>query len=403
MPYPGKGVYHGILSKDMVKTLKNRFKLLYFVQYLSVGIMGPYMVIFLDQKDFSGEQIGLLLGSLPILGLIFQPVWSYVSDVLHTRRYLLVIGFLGVAIATIGLGLAQSFIAAYFWAVLFAIARAPISPVGTAMTLDFLEETGNLDDFSLIRMWASLGYATSSFLWGSLFFDQFFNYFTWILAGIFLLLVGISLLLPEIGKTFSYSGLKGWQVVTKNPALASFLVASVFIGMTIGVHNNYQTLYLQSLDASSWLIGLIVSLQALLEVPMMMLAPYLLTRFSMRVLILLGAVVMPIRWLLYAFIKEPLWILPTQLLNGVSVVSFFVVAVAFVDQLVEPQWRATGQGLFSSAMMGIGSGIGISLAGLVLERFDIQNIWIFNFLMGVIGLGLLLFSFRRAGKTPKEV
>lgn len=380
--------------------MKNRFKLLYFVQFFTVGIMGPYLAIFLIQKDFSGAQIGILLGSLPIAGLIFQPVWSYISDVFNTRRYLLVIGFLGVTISTIGLGLAQSFSAAYLWAFLFAVMRAPISPVGTAMTLDYLEEAGTPDEFSLIRMWGSLGYATSSFLWGSLFLDQYFDYFPWVLAGIFLLLTGISLFLPEKGQAYSYSGLKGWQIITKNPKFATFLLASVFIGGTIGIHNNYQTLFLQSLNAASWLIGLIVSVQAFLEVPMMMLAPYLLNRLSMRLLILIGAVVMPIRWLLYAFIREPLWILPTQLLNGVSVVSFFVVAVAFVDQLVEPQWRATGQGLFSSAMMGVGSGVGIYLAGLVLEWFEVQRIWLFSFFLGVIGLGLLLYSFRRNSYEP---
>jgi MFS family permease len=384
----------------MAKNMKNRFKLLYFVQFFTVGIMGPYLAIFLIQKDFSGAQIGILLGSLPIAGLIFQPVWSYISDVFNTRRYLLVIGFLGVAISTIGLGLAQSFSAAYLWALLFAVLRAPISPVGTAMTLDYLEEAGTPDEFSLIRMWGSLGYATSSFLWGSLFLDQYFGYFAWVLAGIFLLLTGISLFLPEKGQAYSYSGLKGWQIISKNPKFATFLLASVFIGGTIGIHNNYQTLFLQSLNAASWLIGLIVSVQAFLEVPMMMLAPYLLNRLSMRLLILIGAVVMPIRWLLYAFIREPLWILPTQLLNGVSVVSFFVVAVAFVDQLVEPQWRATGQGLFSSAMMGVGSGVGIYLAGLVLELFEVQRIWLFSFFLGMIGLGLLLYSFRRNSYEP---
>jgi predicted MFS family arabinose efflux permease len=93
-------------------------------------------------------------------------------------------------------------------------------------------------------------------------------------------------------------------------------------------------------------------------------------------------------------------VLPTQLLNGLSVVSFFVVAVAFVDQLVEPQWRATGQGLYASAMMGIGSGIGVYLAGLVLERFEVQKIWILSFIMGLIGLGLLLYSFWQRGLKP---
>ena len=40
--------------------------------------------------------------------ILFQPLWGYLSDILHQRRILVLIGSLGVAAASLGLFYAQS-------------------------------------------------------------------------------------------------------------------------------------------------------------------------------------------------------------------------------------------------------------------------------------------------------
>jgi len=137
----------------------------------------------------------------------------------------------------------------------------------------------------------------------------------------------------------------------------------------------------------------IISLQAIVEVPMMMLAPYLLKRVAIKWLLLAGSIAFLLRWLLYIFIRQPAWIVPTQILNGVGVFSFFVVGVAYVDRLVDPKWRATGQALYGIAMMSIGSGLGIYSAGLIIERYGVSSVWVFNSVLGLVALGLYLVSF----------
>lgn len=379
--------------------MKLKFKIYFFVQYFSLGIIGPYLAVFLHQKAFSGMQIGLILGSMPIIMIVFQPVWSYLSDVLNTRRILLLVGCLGVVVASLGLGAASSFMLAYLWALLFSAMRAPIVPVGNAAVLDYLEKSGSPEDYSLVRLWGSLGFGISSMLLATLFLDQILIYFTWFLAGMYLLMAGLSLLLPERGETFKYSKFNSLQFLKQNPSFTIYLLASVFIGSTMGIYNSYMTLFLQSLESSSWLIGVTVSLQALLEVPMMIVVPFLLKRFSMRRLIMIGAIALPIRWILYLFIRQPGWIVPTQIFHGVAIVSFLVVGVTFIDQHITPKWRATGQGLYSTALSGIGTGVGVYLAGIVFERFGIRSIWLLTLVLGLVGLALLLYAFKRFAKV----
>ncbi len=378
--------------------MKLKFNIFYFVQYFSLGIIGPYLAVYLNEKAFSGGQIGLLLGSMPIVMIVCQPVWSYLSDLMNTRRVLLLVGCLGVAVASIGLGAAETFPIAFLWALLFSAMRAPIAPVGNAAALDYLEESGRPGDYSLVRLWGSFGFGVSSMLLGGLFLDQIVIYFTWFLAVMYLLLAGLSLLLPERREALIISEFSGLQFLRQNPNFTVFLLASVFIGGTMGIYNAYMTLFLKSIHASSWLIGLTVSLQALLEIPMMMVVPFLLTRFSMRRLIAVGAIALPIRWILYFIIRQPGWIVPTQLLHGIAIVSFFVVGVTFIDQHISPKWRATGQGLYSTALSGIGTGVGVYLAGIVFERFEIRSIWLLTLVLGLIGLALLLYAFNRLAK-----
>ena len=377
-----------------MNSLKLKFKIYFFVQYFALGT-GPYLPVFLVQKQYSGIQIGLLLGTMPIIMIIFQPLWSYLSDILGTRRNILLISGLGTAISGLCLGLSDTFIYTFMWSILFAAFWSPIRPISQAILFDSLEKMGEMDKFSLFRLWGSLGFAIATLLIGVVFLGQILVYFAWIAGGSYLVLTGLSLLLPEQGGLVSFHGQKMGQVLSGNPRLVMFLIANVFIGATLGIYNNYQAVFLQSLDAKDWLVGVTVSLQALVEVPLMMMVPYLLKRLPPRRIILAGAGLLPLRWLLFVIIQRPGWVAPSQLIHGVVVISFYVVGVSYIDQLVGHQWRATGQGLYGTVMDGIGPAIGIYLAGLAFEWFDIRSVWGINIILGLIGLGLLWLALRR--------
>lgn len=378
-----------------MKNGKNIYKAFSFIQYFAVGIWGPYLPVFLYQNNYSGIQIGLMLGTMPIIMIIFQPGWSYLSDILQNRRTLLLISSIGSGIAALGLGLTDTFVFAMIWSVLFAAMWAPINPVSTAILLEMLEESGEIEKFSLVRLWGSLGFAVASFFMGSFFLSRIVIYFGWIMSASFMILVVITLFLPKIEGRFNLPGGKKQQILSGNRSLVIYLIASIFIGASLGIYNNYQTLFLQFLQAQDWLIGFTVSLQALIEVPLMLAVPFLLKTFSWRKIIFTGAILLPLRWLLFFVINEPGWVAPSQVIHGVAVISFFVVGVAYIDKLINPRWRATGQGLYSTAFSGIGPAIGVYLAGIAFEWFTIRSVWALNLILGLIGLGLLYFAFKQ--------
>ncbi len=373
--------------------MKFRFKSFFFIQYFSMGVAGPYFALFLHEKGFSGTQIGLMLGSMPLMVMLCQPLWGYLSDIFNARKALLVVGYLGMGLTILVLSWEMAFPAAFVVVILHAVFRSPIMPISNAVALDYLEENHSVSDYSLFRLWGSISFAISSFLLGGLFLDQILTYFSWLLAGIYILSGLLTLFLPDKEKKFSYSGVRGVKQLLKKPGLVVFLLAIVFIGATMNIVTSYQTLFLDDLQASSWLIGFTVAIQAVIEVPLMAILPWLYTHFSSKTLVLVGAVSLPLRWISYYFIRDPRWVVPTQALHSVAVISFMAVAISLMDRLVGQKWRATGQSLYQTAMSGVGAGMGLYLAGLVFEHFNIRSVWLLNTLLGVLGLGLILVAF----------
>lgn len=374
--------------------MRIKFNAFYFILFLSFGIIGPYRALYFSQKGFSGTQIGVLIGIVPILSILFQPIWSALSDLFHTRRLLLVIGCLGVSASMMGIGLVDSFKANFLLFTVFSIFITPIGPIGTALVLDYLDEIEKPDSLSLIRVWGSVGFGVSSLLLGSFLMDQRLELFPWLLVGVYLLLGLVCLILPENKMEISQPDikLKDLTQLSRNTSFMFFLGGMVFIGATLLIANNFQTIFLQWLNASSLLIGITVALPALLEIPMLIITPALLKKFRLRQLIIAGAVLMPIRWGLFYMIQSPGWMIPAQILNGVATISIDIAGVSYIDKSIPQKWRATGQGLYTTAAFAIGPGIGNFIAGNILDRFNVRAIWVLNLAFGLVGLMLVFFA-----------
>lgn len=60
------------------------------------------------------------------------------------------------------------------------------------------------------------------------------------------------------------------------------------------------------------------------------------------------------RFFLYSIIKDPLWVLPVELFNGVSFAMAFLGGVSYAAEVAPIGFEGTVQGLFGMAFHGIG-------------------------------------------------
>lgn len=61
-----------------------------------------------------------------------------------------------------------------------------------------------------------------------------------------------------------------------------------------------------------------------------------------------------LRFFLYSVIKDPLWVLPVELTNGITFALAFVAGISYAAEVAPAGSEGTLQGLFGMAFHGIG-------------------------------------------------
>ena len=89
-----------------------------------------------------------------------------------------------------------------------------------------------------------------------------------------------------------------------------------------------------------------------------------------------------------------------EAMHGLAWTLFLVASVEYVNKLVEPKWRATGQSLFWAAYFGAGMIMGSLWAGFLYDRMPLKIVFGLNgtvvFLVSLLGLAAFRINFKRA-------
>jgi PPP family 3-phenylpropionic acid transporter len=375
----------------------NRLRLFYFLYYLGVGVFSPYIGLFLTKQGMDGSQLALMLGIMPLVRILTQPLWSLLSDVYQIRRPVLTASMLMVSGVCALMSQAHSFAPLLALLIAQAAFDAPGSPLTNALTLDYLEKQGRAERFGSIRMWGSVSFIISSFIFGTLLLKAHADWLPAVYAGVMAAAAVASLLVPDSARKASAPALKdSLHVLRQKPALLLLLAGIALCGASIGMYSQYLAIYMEEIRAAEWLIGAAVALQAVSEVPLMASASKIVNRIGLGPALLVGLWVLPVRMGLYSAIREPLLVLPVQFMHGVSITSVLVVGAAFIARQLPDEWRATGQSLLSMSFGGVGSSIGLFLAGMVYTSGSTRPVWWMGAALGVAGAVVTTVAMRKS-------
>ncbi len=67
------------------------FVCIYLLFMTSRAIFNPYVTVYLQEKGFATEKIGLITGANSLVLIIAQPFWGIITDKLRSAKYTLVI------------------------------------------------------------------------------------------------------------------------------------------------------------------------------------------------------------------------------------------------------------------------------------------------------------------------
>ncbi|HMM44580.1 MAG TPA: MFS transporter [Candidatus Macondimonas sp.] len=339
----------------------------YFFHFGLLGLLMPYLPLYLQGRGLSGGLIGLLMGCFMGTKLIGPPLigrWiDRRGDLVSPLRWSLgaVLG------AWLLFGQAQGAALLSLSFVVFTLAWNATLPPFETLTLHRLGPAG-IGGYGRVRLWGSVGFIVASGA-GSVWLARSTALIQHLpLAGLMMvtgMLICGWLQVPARPTVRSMPPADG-RARLRRPGVAAFLVTVFLLNLSHGPYYAYLTLYLESLGYGSRQIGLLWALGVVAEIGLFWAAPMLFQRFSRRHLLLTALALTVVRWaLIAALANRPAALVAAQMLHLASFGLCHAVGMSYVYALFPGPLQGRGQALYSALGFGAGGLTGGVLAGLL--------------------------------------
>jgi PPP family 3-phenylpropionic acid transporter len=324
-----------------------RIAAFYATLFMTQGAATIFAGIWFQSLGISATRIGLI-NAAPVLVLLLVNLWiGRIADRADDWRRVIVTGAVVSGLAALFLALATG-----FWSILVIwtltnAAYAAVVPVTDAAAMRLSRRIGF--DFSAIRAWGTVGYLAVLFATGYL--------LTWFGPVMFLpifcavaLLRGLAAFglprfrapadlrpAPVPGRGL-FQTIKPWFLL---PLVGWSIVFSTHL-----VLNGFQSLLWKDQGLPENVIGALITLGAACEAAMFFLFRHLGLRVPARWLILASAVVTALRWAAFGFSPAVIWLVPLQMLHGITYAMGFLACVTFITNWTEEDIAAEAQSFF---------------------------------------------------------
>jgi PPP family 3-phenylpropionic acid transporter len=371
----------------------NRLRLLYFLVFSCTASWLPIFADSLKERGFSGIEISIILSTTPLAMFVIQPFYGMMADRLGYKKCMLI----SSSFAAFGF-LLFMWQGSFLWVLLVTIFMSVfyngLQPILDSLTLQL---TGRDPSFSYgtVRIAGAVGWALTGIVVGY-YIDAIHIQVIFIFsaASLFLVFLLCFTLSPdvknprqEMEQSFRHLG----KVLTNRTLI--FILLSVFlISATVTTIWNFYSIYMKENGASATLVGFGISFQGLCEIPLFYFSSRIIAVLNLKNTLILTVFASALRMLLYSVVKDPVLAISIEILHGLSWSLFWVVCVVYVNQLVKPEWRATGQSLLYAAYFGIGAITGNFWTGYLYDQhLTIASIFFVNAgIVTVIGIAMAI-------------
>jgi len=242
---------------------------------------------------------------------------------------------------------------------LHALCSAPNWSIATAIVFARLQDAKQ--EFGPVRAMGTLGWMAGCWLVSALGADKT------PLAGIsgaavWLLVAGFTFCLPELETPVAVANLKwherfGLDALTllRNREHRVVFIATALFAIPIAAFYPYTPANMLALGLTH--TSALMSLGQVTEVVSMFCVGALLLKWRLKWIFALGLAAGVVRFALSA-LDGQFWLLTGVTLHGVSFVFFFITGQIYLEQRVEPAWRARAQALMTLMNSGVGSLVG---------------------------------------------
>ena len=345
----------------------SHFALFYALYFALLGCIAPFWGLYLQHLEFSASDIGLLMGMFGVVRILAPNIWAaqtrHFNSTLHMIRLaglLTVVSFTLIFVARDLVWVAVVMMAyGFFWAAML--------PQYEALCMESL---GNqLDRYSRVRLWGSLGFVITVGVLGAV-FDQWGIVLLPVIMWILMVLITVNTWLVSQDKQPKEQvlGQASFLSLLTSKAVIGFIVVNIFLQISFGPYYTFFSIFLESAGYSASLIGVFWAIGVIAEVILFWQFGRIMHLMSWRTWIAVSLIVTGIRWALTGYLLHSFWtLILLQTLHAFSFAAMHAVSMRYIQSLFPGSLQARGQALYSSVSFGLGGAIGAFASGLLWE------------------------------------
>jgi PPP family 3-phenylpropionic acid transporter len=338
-----------------------------FSMYSTQALLISYIPLYFMDQGFSAHQIGIIYSTGPFISIFANLLMGMASDKFQTIRKLMTLLLFGQLAMLSLLFPVHHFGLICLVMTAFYFFQTPMNPLSDSLIL--LASQHIKTPYALIRIFGSLGFAVSAYLFGQI-LKEIGSVWT---LPIGLCTITITILLSFLLKDYRGSTRKiefsGFLKLLRKPEVLFFFFIILLVSISHRMNESFLAVALRQMGATDSQVGLAWLFSAVSEIPVLFLMGKYGHKFKELPLLVFACLMYMLRFWLASELDNPVAVLSTQLMHSVSFGIYFSTALRYLSNLIPDEYRSSGQAVYAVVWSGLAGLISGTVGGFIFEHY----------------------------------
>jgi len=375
--------------------------------FLVLGLLLPFLPIWLDWTGLSASEIAIISAAPLFLRLGFAPLLAVYADRHKAhRRVILILALLAIGTGLLLIGM-RGVWPILFVSLVFRLCVATIMPLIETIAVASVKSDGA--DYGRMRLWGSLAFIGVGFVGGWMVdWQGAVVIVPMLVAAAFATLIA-GWKLPRANQpasdTQSQSASMAAREVHKSDAkrlavsgvFLIFLLACSAVQGAHGLFYTFGALHWKVQGLSTAWIGALWAIGVMAEVALFAYSGAVVARLGPVRLLIIGGLAGVVRWTVMSFDPGLAILIPLQILHGATYGATHLGAIYFMARSVPEGAAGTAQALYGACAAGVATGAATLMSGPLYETMQGQGYLVMSAVAGVGMIAALVLQARWPG------